>query len=198
MHQGVVASVRVWREDARVALTSLLFALLTVVALVPAQAQAPKKPFYSSQNWIVTTGKHSCWVIGGFDDETALLIQYDASQNAAIFMITSKRFSSLEQGEAFMLDVDFIKGRDFVARYPDVRFVGHRLLVEPSIMSKVDAKFLQEFATADMIGVSFQDQRVLGSYDLDGAGDAVAALKRCARIEGGFAPDDPFAGEPRQ
>ena len=183
-------------------LRKVLCGLATTATLAIASSphvQAQEQPFYRNGSWAVFKSQRMCTLLGTFQSDMSLYISYEVTQNNAALMIASERFTSINKGDSFRLNLSFIQNDKIVKNYEDLQFFGNRFLREPSVLHNFEGrKFLEEFATADVIGVSFPDHTILGSFRLNGAAGAIGALKRCARIEAGFGADDPFADMPRR
>jgi hypothetical protein len=152
--------------------------LLAVLASAALPAAAISQ---SPDSWTVKASEDGCIAYSSLPQGTVVSLLAGSGQEALVFLIQNKSWSSLRDGTphklAVQLDGDSRFQFDAVAR-TDLDSDGPGLLFSVPPGEQQGAKFLAEFASARGMNLG-EDGRQLAALRLTGGGTAMAALAKC-------------------
>ena len=152
-------------------------------------------PTRDLEGWALRTDESDCTIAANFDNDSFLMIEYDQRLNNAVVTFTDPSVKSLKTGDKKSLQTTFLMHPDLVDDGWGKTEFNVFVTAEgvTAFSKKFDgADFLKDFARSRTLAFLF-DEVILQSYNLQGSGVAVQALRQCARERAKVNPSDPFS-----
>lgn len=157
------------------------------------------------QGWNVSIDRtidNSCFIISGFENETFLRFQFNATQQNVQFIVASVQWDSVQTGQNYDVEIAFgdLDPWEGTAK-------GHRwneilpsLVLSVPIADQQASNFMQEFTAMGSVSVSHEGSEI-ARLALTGADQAVASMLDCQAAMSKAnklksSGQDPFAPKP--
>lgn len=122
----------------------------------------------------------SCFIISGFDDETFLRFQFNATLGNVQFIVASIHWASLIAGEDYDMEVSF-GGRDAwtgTAKGHRWRDILPSLVLSVPISDQQASQFMEEFTATGSVSISYEGVEI-ANLALTGTEEAIASMLDC-------------------
>lgn len=172
------------------------------LSVLPATAQESVLWQENVAGWQVNVDRtigNSCYISAAFETGAVVRFQFNVERGNVQFIVGDIRWSSLEAGESYDMEVTFGDRDPWSGEG-----VGHRWSdILPSLVLSVPAEddlarhFIDEFAETSAVRVAY-DGREIANLSLKGADVAIAEMFVCQREMAAAVLDDPFAGQQPQ
>jgi hypothetical protein len=177
-------------------------AAIALVTAAPTVAPAGERAgggaaYFENEQWVVFKDNGDCTAVAEYERGDSIFISYNRVANATYFSIINDNLRSIRDGQEYRYDMIFLN-RD--RRGPTLDFGGavffgvHLSSGQRGVTGLFNAEeFMRGMDSYQIVGI-VEGETVIGSYNLVGAADAAAALRRCDAEVERVNPTNPSTG----